>query len=113
MKYRVEDCPAAACEPVADAKSAAAALRAVCLNCPSVRSAALFGSFARGEQTPSSDVDVLVLFDPETSSGTRYELGESLASGMGRDVDCLTSLEGASRRFVDSVKADGRLVYAR
>ena len=31
----------------------------------------LFGSFARGEETPDSDVDILVLFDQKTGNGSR------------------------------------------
>lgn len=52
--------------------------------------AGVFGSFVRGAQRPSSDVDFLVEFEPGRSlldlSGLRLDLIEAL----GRDVDVVT-----------------------
>ncbi len=51
------------------------------------RKAALFGSYARGEETPESDVDILADFPIDTNlfriGGVQYQLQEAL----GRKVD--------------------------
>jgi hypothetical protein len=51
---------------------------------------ALFGSVARGENTPDSDVDVLVRFGKPISLLTLVRLERELAEALGRDVDLLT-----------------------
>ncbi|NEQ32071.1 MAG: hypothetical protein F6K04_13880 [Leptolyngbya sp. SIO4C5] len=43
-----------------------------------VRELGIFGSFVRGEQTDTSDVDVLVEFDPDARFG--LAVGEAVAS---------------------------------
>ena len=49
----------------------------------------LFGSFARGEQTPSSDVDLLVDLDDNISGvyDLKNALRGFLSASFGRDVD--------------------------
>ena len=54
-----------------------------------VVSASVFGSFARGEATPSSDLDLLVTLEP---GGSAFDL-----------VDLQIELERATRRTVDVV----------
>lgn len=57
-----------------------------------VRSAALFGSTARGEAQAGSDVDVLVVFAPEAHIGlVRFvDLQERLQTLFGREVDLVS-----------------------
>lgn len=56
-----------------------------------VRRLALFGSVLREDFAPSSDVDVLVEFEPGHTPGLRFfRLQEDLASVLGRPVDLLT-----------------------
>ena len=70
-----------------------------------VRTLAVFGSVARGEDAPASDVDVLVEFEPDalvtllTLAGLRNELQERL----GREVDVVLrrALRPAFRDEVD------------
>ncbi|MEW6392614.1 MAG: nucleotidyltransferase family protein [Pseudomonadota bacterium] len=51
----------------------------------------VFGSTARGEAGPDSDVDVLVEFDPGRVPGWEYfTLGDELALVMERPVDVVT-----------------------
>ena len=60
-----------------------------------VKSLRIFGSYARGEQTPESDVDILV--ELEKPIGLRFfELWDYLESILGARVDLLTP--GALRR---------------
>jgi predicted nucleotidyltransferase len=54
-----------------------------------VRSIGLFGSFAKGEQTEDSDIDILIEF--EKPIGLKFvELAEYLEKVFGRQVDVLT-----------------------
>ena len=71
----------------------------------------LFGSFARGDYGPESDVDVLVEFQPDsrptlfTLAGLQIRLTELL----GRDVDVGTP-GGLKPRSRDSINAEKRRV---
>lgn len=61
-----------------------------------VVSIGLFGSFARGEQTPSSDVDILVEFEPEKHTFDNFmEVSFLLEDLLGRKVEVVTP-EGLS-----------------
>ena len=56
-----------------------------------VRRLGLFGSFVRGHQTPASDVDVLVEFDPAHKTYDNFiALAELLEVLLRRPVDLLT-----------------------
>lgn len=55
-----------------------------------VRRAAIFGSFARGEETPESDVDLLVELDEGKSLLDLVRLKISLEETLGRRVDVTT-----------------------
>jgi len=55
-----------------------------------VRRLALFGSVARGEDQPGSDVDVLVAFDGETTFDHYFDLKFWLEDMLGRPVDLVT-----------------------
>jgi uncharacterized protein len=70
----------------------ASALRTALEARSEVREAYLFGSQARGDQRPNSDVDVAVYVDPPALQapgfGYEAELGAALQSALGRnDVD--------------------------
>ncbi len=55
-----------------------------------VRSVAVFGSVARGEAGPESDIDLLVTFEPGASLFDLIELEEALAARFGRRVEVVT-----------------------
>ena len=56
-----------------------------------VRSIGLFGSFVRGEQTPLSDVDILVEFMPEKHTFDNFmEVAFLLEELLGRNVEVVT-----------------------
>ncbi|MCS7301719.1 MAG: nucleotidyltransferase family protein [Fimbriimonadales bacterium] len=50
----------------------------------------VFGSFARGEQKPESDIDLLVRFDEGASLFDLVGLGDYLESLLGCKVDILS-----------------------
>jgi len=84
-------------------------------NCGHATAVYLFGSVARGEATPASDVDVAVLFDraPEpTLSGIQLTLQGELERYLERNVD-LVVLNGAPADLVHRVLRDGVIVLDR
>ena len=56
-----------------------------------VREAYLFGSFARGEQAPDSDIDLRLVCGSTMTFGTLYELSLELEKELGRKVDIVTN----------------------
>ena len=61
------------------------------LPCYDVREAYLFGSFARGEQAPDSDIDLRLICGDAMTFGTLYELSLELEKELGRKVDIVTN----------------------
>jgi predicted nucleotidyltransferase len=57
-----------------------------------VETIGVFGSYSRGEETPKSDVDILVTFNEEAHVGffKFLELEEFLAKKLGIKVDLVT-----------------------
>lgn len=97
MKYLVEDCDDPA-DPVQDYAEAGQIVCQVLGSHPSVRQAGMFGSFVRGEQKDSSDVDLLLQVDSKDAFEI-IGIGLTLAERLGRDVDMLTTLRGAPEQF--------------
>lgn len=111
MKYLVEDCDNPAV-PVQDYAQAKKVVRRILGSRPSVKRAAMFGSFVRGEQKDSSDVDLLLQIDGKVPSDV-MDIGFALAEGLGRDADVLTTLEGAQSSFIESLQREGVRIYER
>lgn len=59
----------------------------------------LFGSFARGEQTPDSDIDLRLVCGDTMTFGTLYELSHELVEGLGRKVEIVTNSPVRMRSF--------------
>ena len=78
-----------------------------------VRELSLFGSAARGEARPNSDIDLLVEFLPEAEPGLLDHAGLmlDLEALLGRKVD-LVSKNGLKPLIRDSVIQDSRRLYA-
>jgi len=51
---------------------------------------ALFGSLARGQERPDSDVDILVAFEGQTTFDRYFDLKFWLEDLLGRPVDLVT-----------------------
>jgi predicted nucleotidyltransferase len=59
----------------------------------------IFGSVARGEATPESDVDIIVSFPPKTSIFEVVALWQDLTELMGREVDLVTDHKAEESEF--------------
>jgi len=73
----------------------------------------LFGSYVRGEETPASDFDILVEFDPAVPIGMEYvQMYLDLKKITGKEVDLVTekSLSKYVRPYVEKEKL---LIYER
>ena len=78
-----------------------------------VLKAYLFGSFSRGEETDSSDIDILIVLDDSQHVGMKFfGMYEDLKDLLGRNVDLVTdrSLAPFARQSVDHDKI---LIYGR
>ena len=76
----------------------------------------LFGSYARGEQTHDSDVDILIVFDQENGKGVSLLKHIGIALGLedliGKKVDLIT--EGTLLPFAqETAEKDKVLIYER
>lgn len=74
----------------------------------------VFGSYSRGEQTPSSDVDIIVVFDEKANVSllgyVRIQYG--LEKIFGRKVDLVE--DGSLLPFaLESANRDKKLIYER
>ena len=75
----------------------------------------LFGSFARGEETPHSDVDILFVTYRSGKPFTLFTMGGmymDLKEMLGREIDLVE--EGSLRPYaVESANRDKKLIYER
>lgn len=77
-----------------------------------VASLEVFGSVARGDDGPDSDIDLLYVFKPDAVTGFRIlDLEEELAALFGRPVD-LVGRSAINKYLRDEVLADARPLYA-
>jgi len=79
---------------------------------PDLVAAWVFGSHARGQAGPGSDLDLLVLFEPGAAPDRALRLAADLSGHMADQVDVVdierTSIELAARAL-----CEGRLVFER
>ena len=77
------------------------------LNEYGVSDVAVFGSYARGEETERSDIDILVNFKPDAHIGLIRFLGlrRNLENALGARVD-LTTPDGLHKGLKDKILAE-------
>jgi predicted nucleotidyltransferase len=74
-------------------------------SCYGIRNVRVFGSFARGEGRPDSDIDLLVDLDPGRSLLDLIAAKQDLEDLLGRTVDVITA-RSLSSYVRDSVLSD-------
>jgi len=80
------------------------ALKPLLMNSFKVRSIALFGSYARGDQTESSDVDVIV--DVDSSIGLGFvDLADLIENSLGITADVIPA-DGIKPRYREFIAKD-------
>ena len=72
----------------------------------------VYGSFARGDDWPDSDVDLAVLLAPEQHIDDILGVSSRLSESLGRHVD-LVDLRRVSDVLRREVLADGKTLFAR
>ena len=75
-----------------------------------VRKIGLFGSYARGDQRPDSDLDVLVDFEERKSLLALVRIERELSEQLGVKVDLLTE-QAVSPYLINRIRADLRVIY--
>ena len=70
----------------------------------------IFGSYARGEATPQSDLDLLVDFDQRKSLLTLARIRRELTEALGLEVDLLTEA-AISPYLIDGIRSQQRIIY--
>lgn len=74
-----------------------------------VKSIRIFGSYARGEANPESDLDVIVEFYERKSLFELVGIEQELEDKLGIKVDLLTK-ESISPHLIDRIEKESKLV---
>lgn len=79
-----------------------------------IESVTLFGSYARREATPESDIDLRVLCDPQSNMGlfAMSSFVDEVRELTGKSVDVISS-RGLDERFAKEIARDGVKIYER
>ena len=75
-----------------------------------VKTIGIFGSYARGDQSPDSDLDVLVNFKERKSLLTLVRIERELSESIGVKVDLLTE-QSVSPYLIDRIKSELKVIY--
>jgi len=75
-----------------------------------VRMVAVFGSYARGEEKPGSDIDIIVEFSERKSLLQLVRIERELSEELGIKVDLLTE-KSISPYLIDTIKREMKMIY--
>ena len=70
---------------------------------------AVFGSYARGEEMPGSDIDILVEFSKTKSLLTLVRIERELSDILGVKVDLLTEAS-INQYLIDEIKKEAKVI---
>ena len=77
-----------------------------------IRSFAIFGSYANGQATPQSDLDVLVDFNESVSLLKHVEVQFELQDLLGIHVDLLTP-DGLNKLLKNRILSSTKMIYEK
>ena len=75
-----------------------------------IKSAYLFGSYAKNTATEDSDVDIIIERGDVKSYNAYYDLREELQKDLGKEVDLLAT-DGVRPKFFDLIENDRIPLY--
>lgn len=75
-----------------------------------VSKVSLFGSFARGDAAPDSDIDLLITFSDRVGLLTLVKLERELSEALHRIVDLLTE-QSISPYLRDQILSEQKVIY--
>jgi predicted nucleotidyltransferase len=79
---------------------------------PAVEKAEVFGSFARGDQTLKSDVDIILTKKQNSILGLEfYSIADEIEEAIGRRVDLLTPATVFELVYKDRILKEARCIY--
>lgn len=70
----------------------------------------VFGSYARGEEAPGSDIDILVEFSERKSLLEFVKIERELSDVIGVKVDLLTE-KAISPYLIERIKSEAEVIY--
>jgi predicted nucleotidyltransferase len=85
---------------------------ALCASLPDAWAFYVHGSFARGDEWPSSDLDLAVLLPPGQRIPDKLGLRAIISGQVGREVD-IVDLREASLDLIKDLLLDGRPLFIR
>lgn len=71
---------------------------------------AVFGSYARGDEKPKSDIDILVEFSQRKSLLEHVKIERELSESLGIKVDLLTE-KAISPYLIDRIRNEMKVIY--
>lgn len=71
---------------------------------------AVFGSYAKGEEKPESDIDIIVEFSEKKSLLELVRIERELSENLGIKVDLLTE-KSISPYLIDGIKEEMEVIY--
>ncbi len=75
-----------------------------------VKKVAIFGSYARGEENPKSDIDILVEFSERKSLLEHVKIERELSEAVGIKVDLLTE-KAISPYLINRIRKEMKVIY--
>jgi predicted nucleotidyltransferase len=75
-----------------------------------VKKIAIFGSYARDETKPGSDIDILVEFSEKKSLLDLVGIEQELSDALGMKVDLLTE-KSISPYLIDRIKSEMKVIH--
>lgn len=70
----------------------------------------IFGSFARGEERPESDIDIIVRFDKPKSLLQLIHIEEEIKNAVQHNIDLLTE-NSINPYLIDAIRRDEVVIY--